>query len=121
MCDKDWIDISTALLTPTIAIAVALLTYYQWRTEESKRKQDLFDKRYDFFKRMWALYSSHMERPNEYAPLEMIDLLDYVHEAEFLFGKDILEHLLLIPEKQKKAVLDYDWFSQPFKKYIQMK
>lgn len=44
---KDWIDICSALLTPTVAIFGCLIAYRQWKTSEKQRKQDLFDKRYE--------------------------------------------------------------------------
>lgn len=44
---KDWIDISSALLTPVVAILGCFIAYRQWKTSEKQRKQDLFDKRYD--------------------------------------------------------------------------
>lgn len=44
---KDWIDILSALLTPVIAILTVTIAFFQWQTNEKKRKQDLFDMRYD--------------------------------------------------------------------------
>lgn len=44
---KDWIDISSALLTPVVAILGCFIAYRQWKTSEKQRKQDLFDKRYE--------------------------------------------------------------------------
>ena len=118
MEDKSWIEILTALLTPTIACCAVLIAWQQWRTAERKIKQDLFNKRYAFFKRMWTIFASRIGEPE--GPIEDTILLDYVHEAEFLFGEDIVNHLFKIPEKQAENCLDYDWFSSPFKKYMQL-
>lgn len=41
------IAVFSALLTPAIAILTGLIAYLQWQTNERKRKQDLFDMRYD--------------------------------------------------------------------------
>lgn len=41
------IDIFSALLTPMIAILTGMIAYLQWKTNERKRKQDLFEMRYD--------------------------------------------------------------------------
>ncbi len=30
-CGKDWIDVLTALLTPTIAIAGIWISFFQWK------------------------------------------------------------------------------------------
>lgn len=42
-----WIEILSALLTPTIAIVGGHIAYQQWLTSEKSRKLDLFEKRYD--------------------------------------------------------------------------
>ncbi len=115
-----WIDIFTALLTPTIAIGVMVIAFLQWQTAENLRKQQLFDKRYAFFNRIWGMFSAHIYDPNT-APLETQDLLDYIDEAGFLFGKDIKNHLLAMPKKQKEDSLNYPWFSAPFAKYMNLK
>ena len=44
---KDWIDIFSAFLTPFVALITVYIAYQQWQTNERKRKQDLFDIRYD--------------------------------------------------------------------------
>ncbi len=117
-CEKDWIDVFSALLTPTIAIVVAIIAFLQWRTAEINRRQQLFDKRYLFFKELWRRYENSVTsgRGEE---LDVEDLFDMIHEAEFLFGKEIADHMMKIPDK--KNVLNYDWFSEPFKKYMQLK
>lgn len=118
---KDWIDLLSSLLTPIIAIAVASIAFCQWRTAEEHRKQLLFDKRYRFFKMLWSMYSSHIEDPRSNRPVDVTDLLDYVHEAEFLFGQDIVDHMMSIEAKQQENCLNYDWFSKPFKRYLTLK
>lgn len=44
---KDIINILSALLTPTIAILGLYIAYQQWKSNESKRRQELFDLRYE--------------------------------------------------------------------------
>lgn len=119
--EKDWIDILSALLTPAIALAVALIAFQQWCTAEEARKQQLFDKRYRFFKMLWNGFCAHIESPHDTPPMTVEDLLDLTHEAEFLFGNDIVDHMMAMPEKQNENCLDYDWFSMPFKKYMKLK
>ena len=120
MNEKDWIDVLSALLTPTIAIAVVIISYLQWRTAVENRKQLLFDKRYRFFKKLWNIFCAHLESPDQISPVVREDLFSFVHEAEFLFGKDIVLHLLTMPDKQKQGCIDYDWFSKPFSRYINL-
>ena len=121
MNEKDWVDILTALLMPTIAIAVGVIAYLQWRTAENHRNQQLFDKRYRFFKMLWNIFCSHIESPDQAPPLEPEDLFDFTHEADFLFGEDIVSHLMAMPDKQKEKCIDYDWFSKPFARYMKLK
>ncbi len=45
-CDKDWIDVLSALLTPTIAIAAVVITTLQWKIDRNRLKHELFDRRY---------------------------------------------------------------------------
>lgn len=44
---KDWVDVFSALLTPTVAILAVYIALQQWQTQEKQRKQDLYEKRYD--------------------------------------------------------------------------
>lgn len=104
------------MLTPAIAIAVALIGFLQWRTAERKRRQELFDKRFAFFQNLWSIYEDQVI--GEGPPADYTDFLQYAHEAEFLFGGDVTSHMFQIEERTQKGGLEYDWFSKPFKKYL---
>jgi len=43
--EKDWVDILTALLTPTVAILGVTIAYQQWRLNSKKFKHELYDRR----------------------------------------------------------------------------
>ncbi|TAN38604.1 MAG: hypothetical protein EPN25_13390 [Nitrospirae bacterium] len=47
--EKDYIDILSAMLTPTIAILGIYIAYQQWRTNKKRLQLDLFEKRYAIF------------------------------------------------------------------------
>lgn len=111
---------ATSLAPVLISFGVGWIAFQQWRTAEKKRRQDLFDKRYDFFRRIWQIYERQIINPDAYPQLDESDILDLVHEAEFLFGKDIVKHLFAIPDNLEKGCLDYDWFSKPFHKYLML-
>lgn len=51
MCtpDRDWIDISSALLTPAIAIAGIAIGIFQWRLSEAQFRHKLFDRSFAMF------------------------------------------------------------------------
>lgn len=57
---KDWVDVFSALLTPTVAIFAGIIAYQQWQTQEKQRKQDLFEMRYD------NLFKVILENTNRY-------------------------------------------------------
>jgi len=43
-------DTLTALMTPTIAVAVAWVSFQQWKTARAKLNLDLFDRRYAVYR-----------------------------------------------------------------------
>lgn len=51
MCtpDRDWIDISSALLTPAIAIAGIAIGIFQWRLSKAKFRHEQFDRSFAMF------------------------------------------------------------------------
>lgn len=44
--DASWIQIFKALLTPVVAILGVYIAYQQWRTNRTRLKHELFDRRY---------------------------------------------------------------------------
>jgi len=46
---KDWVDYLAALLTPTIAILGVYFARQQWKTNRRRLKNELFDRRYEYF------------------------------------------------------------------------
>ncbi len=130
-CEKDWIDILSALLVPSIAIAGTIIAIMQWRTNELKRKQDLFDKRYDFYQRLRKVYLAHHgTNPSQFHELT---LEPYVEESSFLFGADIPQHIQSFyryTERDLYVSDDSEWllnptpdrdFILPFRKYLELK
>lgn len=120
--EKDWIDILSALLVPTIAIAGIIIAILQWRTSELSRKQELFDRRYTFYQRVRKIYFAVASSEE---PTDVTDFFDVAEEASFLFGADVAKHIVAIadhkiPEQVRHGIMD-DWFIQPFKKYLEMK
>ncbi|GGO86285.1 hypothetical protein GCM10011348_36790 [Marinobacterium nitratireducens] len=49
MPEKDWLDISTALITPVIAILGIGLGILQWKINQARLQHELFDRRYEIF------------------------------------------------------------------------
>ncbi len=46
---QSFVDVLSALLVPTIAIAGAAIAYLQWSTNQKRLKHELFDRRYSQF------------------------------------------------------------------------
>ena len=46
---KNWIDIFSALLVPTIALVGIIVAILQWSTNRNRLKHELFDRRYRVF------------------------------------------------------------------------
>jgi len=49
MPDRDWIDISSALLTPAIAIAGIAIGIFQWRLNKAQFRHEQFDRSFAMF------------------------------------------------------------------------
>lgn len=60
---KSAINILSALLTPTIALLTAFIAYQQWQTNERKRKQDLFELRYENIYKNVKIFLDAVEIP----------------------------------------------------------
>lgn len=72
-----------------VAALAALIAYMQWLTTEKKRKQDLFEKRYEFYQKLKDIYYSldDKSRPVSYCQIE--DICGLMSKAEWLFGNDL--------------------------------
>lgn len=110
------VEILSALLTPTIAIAGGIIAWLQWQTNERKRTQELFDRRYEFYKRALGAYEEfHSDKNGSTEPWEF----DYFYtEAGFLFGDDIVDHLKNFGSNPKRNLA---WFARPFSKYLRLR
>lgn len=56
--DKDWIDLLSALLTPTVAAIGIYIAYQQRVLNQNRLKHELFEKRYEVYERIGAFISS---------------------------------------------------------------
>jgi hypothetical protein len=90
----------SAFLTPTIAIAAAVIGYVQWKTNDETRKNDLFDRRYQCYK--------EDEEKSSFG-LQVEDLVPVASEAKFLFGDGIVKHIMSLQGKfsRRIAILSY--------------
>ena len=111
-----WIQTANALVLPGLAVAGGFVAWLQWRTNERKRRQDLFDRRFEFYRRALSAYTEfHSDRhgSTEAWEFELFNI-----EAGFLFGPDIVEHLKTYSHRSNKY--DAAWFARPFAKYLRL-
>ncbi len=125
---KDWVGIFTAISTPCIALLAGYFTYSQAKTDELRRKQEIFEIRYAYYKKVRAIYIGlHEDLPWHCS--EITDFFDLAEEASFLFGNDIAQHIIEMGNKHlankietqvRHGIID-DWFIKPFTKYLSLK
>jgi hypothetical protein len=97
-----WIQISTALLTPLIALITVSILVFQYRLAKQRWRLDLYDKRYAAY---WATieYLSNIVTKKRLTYEEFKGLKTKFwkdsKDKEFLFGEDVQQFLHLIFEK----------------------
>ena len=113
--DKESIELLSAWLVPIIGIVTIITAFLQIYYTAKKRKDDLFDKRFDFYKRLERYWLS----TNSNGPPDITDLFPIASEARFLFGKDIERHILSLAGKgSSNSMFAEDDFTKPFHKYL---
>ena len=99
---KDWIDVLSALLTPIVAIIAVYIAYRQWKTAEAKRRQDLFEMRYDnLYKEIIGIHNKMMQLDytSQHLRADLIEL-----RLEFLNHYD--KYKFLLSKKDEKIIWD---------------
>lgn len=115
--EKEIIDYLSAWLGPIVAVSTVYMHFSQRYTARMKRKDELFDKRYEFYKK---IESKWLETYYDSTPeWEVVDLIPVANEASFLFGKDIMDHIIGLAEKRCSTPFFVDdHFIKPFNKYL---
>ncbi len=91
-----YINIFAAILSPIVAILGTVFLGLNWRTNEKKRKNELFDRRYDFYKNLRQIY---LDQDLKHGSLDWSDWAPFAEEASFLFGDDIAKHIMSLETK----------------------
>lgn len=100
MSIDEFLKILQGLLTPIIAVVATYIAYQQWRTNQNKWKFDRYERRLEVYKEVVRFISIGI-REAKYSNAELMSFRPNVSEADFLFGKEVLEY---INELHKKAV-----------------
>ena len=105
--NNTWIDILSALLTPAIALLVALIAFLQWRTHRAQVKNELFDKRYAMFaaaKTFIKTFLQHGKLVDKYYQ----EFFSKTKGANFIFSDDISNLFKEIEDKAWKHKCNSD-------------
>lgn len=85
---KDWIDVLSALLTPTIALAGIGLSWLQWKLSRERYKHELFDKRWTIFLAIRD-YMGEARTKRKVSEESNIAFLTATRGCRFLFNDEI--------------------------------
>lgn len=91
-CEKDWVDILSALLTPIIAIAAAGIGIMQWKINRNRLKHEMFDRRYEQYRAVKNFLGSIMSAGKASHEAQGEYLIGTTG-VEFTFSKDISDYL----------------------------
>ncbi len=84
-CEKDWIDILSALLTPTIAIFALGIAGFQLWLANTKLKHELFERRYSVYDAIQKFIGETLSKGNSTEEMQR-EFLNKTNSAKFLFG-----------------------------------
>jgi len=121
--EKDWVDITSALLTPVVAILGIAIAILQWRLNRARFRHELFEKRYRIFDAA-QLYISQVASTAKMDDANRIEFLRTTRGAFAIYSGKVLAYLDEIHRKSTELHLyqqreDHEreteilkWFSQ---------
>ncbi len=90
VCEKDWIDILSALLTPTIAVFALGIAGFQLWLANTKLKHELFERRYVVYAAIEKYIGKTLSKGNGAEEMQR-EFLNKTNSAKFLFGSKYAE------------------------------
>lgn len=93
-----YVEIFSALLTPTIAIFLAWIAFNEYQTNKKQFRLALYNKRYEIFEALMDLFTTVLKE----AKIDMKSLNIFyikINKGYFLFGKDIHDYINIVKEK----------------------
>lgn len=88
-----WIQVLQALLTPVIALSVAVIGFLQWRTEHHRAMLDLFDRRMSVYQSVRDAVGIVNGNGHGSEAADRL-LLEAIGKAQYLFGADVNRYLM---------------------------
>ena len=107
------------IVTTIVAVLGIIFTWLQFNLATKKRKDDLFNLRYEFYEKVSKIWIATYNKEN--LPLHITDLIPISEKARFLFGEDVSKHIISL--ENKRATHDFfpdDDFSKPFRKHLEL-
>lgn len=89
---RDWVDYLSALLVPMVAVVGAVIAWQQWRINQARLKNELFDRRYEQFCIVKDFIGSIITS-GESTPEEQRKYLVGTRGMRFLFDKKIADYM----------------------------
>lgn len=112
-------EIILSFVTTIFAFIGIVFTVLQFKLAKKKRKDDLFNLRYEFYNDLSKSWIKTSNKNNP--PWGIVDLIPVAEKAYFLFGKDIETHVLSLENKRASHdMFPDDDFSAPFRKYLKL-
>lgn len=102
--DKDWIDVLSALLTPTVAIFGTIIAVQQGSINEKRYRHELFDRRYEIYKNI-TTFLANIISAGTVSWKETSNFLVSTRTAIFVFDKSISDYVKEIYEKANRLEL----------------
>jgi hypothetical protein len=97
---KAYVDLFAALLTPVIAMVTTYIAIQQYRANQLKLRQDLYDRRLSLYNAV-AEFLAHVMQEGTADQTQLIALLQKTRESYFLFGKEVSDY---VTDLYKKGV-----------------
>ena len=99
------IEISTALLTPFIAIVATYIMWQQWKTNQQRLNLERYDRRLHVYEEVRKILSI-IQRDAKASIEDLLKFRTSVSEADFLFGPEIPAY---IDEIYKRGLNLWRW------------
>ncbi len=104
--NRNWIDVLSALLTPTIAIAGVSIAIFQWKINQKRLQHELFKRRI----KLYEIITTHIANGISHGTFDNNEEMQFLRDtkhARFVFDKNIAD---FIDEIYKKSI-DLSFFT----------
>ncbi len=104
VCEKDWIDVSTALLTPVVTVLGSIIAIQQWKINKKRLKHEIFDRKFFMFEATTKFINAVLKE----VKVEDVDRHTFLSETKgalFIFKPEIVSYLDTVHKKALELTL----------------